>query len=284
MLGSCGRRFLGREELEETERLLLFGNESELIMLPEYSNNSKARHYREQALDYYQSIHNPHTMDEMVPYVAINFFDRVISKNRDPPLDRKTKFGNQRLMKMEMKILHALDWKMKQTVPFHFVPYFLHFLTLPRGFTRLLVHKIIVWTQADIRFTKFRPSTVAASAILCALAKLFSDDPTDVTSVILSRYAHFDSTVKDKPTTKLVPDEASTAPSGSGKESVEEGSQRHIKETVAEEASEAVAGIQMVPEQSSSPADGQESLEEGAQRQGKESVAEEANTVVGDDT
>ncbi|KAK1360618.1 hypothetical protein POM88_045092 [Heracleum sosnowskyi] len=289
-------------------------------------------------------------MDVMVPYVAINFFDRVISKNRDPPkvllnkqenftlfiiswhsissklrendfdiykflLDRKMKFGNQGLMKMEMKILHVLDWKMKQTVPFRFVPYFLHFLTLPRGFTRLHVHKIIVWTQADIRFTKFRPSTVAASTILCVLAKLFPDDPTDVTSIILSKYAHFDSIVKDElaecvemmqttyqnkmnslviatglindgvrtsETLNLVPDEASTAPSGSGKESVEEGSQRHIKETVAEEASEAVAGIHMVPEQSSSPADGQESLEEGAQRQGKESVAEEARTVVGD--
>lgn len=79
----------------------------------------------------------------------------------------------------------------------------------------------------------------------------------------------------------LAPDEASTVPSGSGKEIVEEGSHRQGKETVAEEASEAVTGIQTVPEQSSSPGDGQESLEEGAQRQGKESVAEEASTAVG---
>lgn len=77
----------------------------------------------------------------------------------------------------------------------------------------------------------------------------------------------------------MAPDEASTVPSGSGKE--KEGSQRQGQETVAVEASEAVTGIQTVPEQSSSSGDGQESLEEGAQRQGKESVAEEASTAVG---
>ena len=50
------RRINTPEEYLETERLLLRARESEFIMTPEYTKNSKARFYRELALDYYQTV------------------------------------------------------------------------------------------------------------------------------------------------------------------------------------------------------------------------------------
>ncbi|WOG90572.1 hypothetical protein DCAR_0309816 [Daucus carota subsp. sativus] len=330
------RRVNTPEEYLETERLLLRARESEFIMTPEYTKNIKARFYRELALDYYQTVHDPRTMDAVVLYVAINFFDRVISQLQEPPkilLDkqdnfnlflicchsiswklrdnnfdiysfltaRKYKFGVTGVMKMETAILEALDWKTKQTLPFHFVPLFLHYLTLPRGFTSVPVHKIIIWTQADIGFTKFRPSAVAASAILCALAKLFRDDSNDFATVILSRYPRHDDTIRGElaecremmqrtfgnKMNNLVYDSvetslnlalgASTMPPESSKESLEEGSQRQRKKTVTEEASEGIIGIETVSEQSSSAGDGRGIPVKRSHRPGKEPIDEESS-------
>ncbi|CAN6683195.1 unnamed protein product [Malus baccata var. baccata] len=146
-------------------------------------------------------------LDPFIPYLAINYLDRFISK-RDIPqgkpwvsrlvkvsclsLAAKMKnipfsssdfqrgesfvFDVQTVHKMELLILNTLDWRMRSITPFSFLHFFSSSLDLnDRPFTQALKNRasdIIFNAHTEIKFVEFKPSIIAASAVLSACHEL----------------------------------------------------------------------------------------------------------------
>ncbi|XP_052171629.1 uncharacterized protein LOC127787605 [Diospyros lotus] len=88
---------------------------------------------------------------------------------------------SEKIMTMEMKILDTLEWRMRSLTAIAFTDYFFpHFAVKDdvkpiEKFTRQRILQTVIQVQGDMKFTKFRPSTIAASAILCASFKSYPD-------------------------------------------------------------------------------------------------------------
>ncbi|KAL0320715.1 UNVERIFIED_CONTAM: Cyclin-D2-1 [Sesamum radiatum] len=147
--------------------------------------------------------------DAFVPYMAMTYFDRLISGHEIPevllsPEENKTLFliccltlaaklrtnnfnlstflhertccfAARDVLRMELHICRILNWRLRTLTPLFFAEYFVDLLHLPPEYPspRLSVHQLIIKSQADIIFTAYRPSTVAASAVLIVCTKMF---------------------------------------------------------------------------------------------------------------
>ncbi|KAL3645416.1 hypothetical protein CASFOL_010596 [Castilleja foliolosa] len=146
--------------------------------------------------------------DPFLSYLAINYMDRFLSIHPMPDGKpwifklvaiscislalkmRKTEYSVSDLMqdggfmfdsatigRMEMLILGALKWRMRSTNPFCFVDYFIQFLKLKKkSLIQALknrANEIILKAQHDINLLLFKPSIIAASALLYATNDLF---------------------------------------------------------------------------------------------------------------
>ncbi|XP_028795783.1 putative cyclin-D6-1 isoform X1 [Neltuma alba] len=78
--------------------------------------------------------------------------------------------------RMELLILGALKWRMRSITPFSFVPFFIALLRLKdlplRHVLKERATEIIIRSQKEIRLLEFKPSVVAASALLSASHEL----------------------------------------------------------------------------------------------------------------
>ncbi|KAK4777390.1 hypothetical protein SAY87_017577 [Trapa incisa] len=82
-------------------------------------------------------------------------------------------FDAQTIQRMEMLILGALKWRMRSITPFSFLPFFLSLFKLEedpesRQALKARASEIILKAQNDVKLIEFRPSEIAASALLSA--------------------------------------------------------------------------------------------------------------------
>ncbi|KAK1405397.1 Cyclin-D6-1 like [Heracleum sosnowskyi] len=151
-----------------------------------------------------------HNFDPMLSYLAIDYLHRFISTQPILTLDgkpwmlrlvavscvslalkmRKTEFSldciqhegglmfdKKSVRRMELLILGGLNWQMRTLTPFSFLSFFLSFFQLKDPpLTEALqarATQIIFDSQHETKILEFRPSIVAASALLSASHELF---------------------------------------------------------------------------------------------------------------
>ncbi|KAG5234872.1 cyclin-D6 [Salix suchowensis] len=143
-----------------------------------------------------------------VPYLAVNFMDRFISRIEIPEgkpwilrllvvsclsLAAKMEstdfsvsnfqgdeagfiFDNKTVNRMELLILDTLDWRMRSITPFSFLHFFISLSQLKDPALAQTLKgratEIILKAQNEIKLLKFKPSIIAASALLVASNEL----------------------------------------------------------------------------------------------------------------
>ncbi|GMN50941.1 hypothetical protein TIFTF001_020087 [Ficus carica] len=146
--------------------------------------------------------------DPFISYLAVNYTDRFVSKHEIPQgkpwfsrlivisclsLAAKMKnfpfslsdiqseegliFDAHTVHKMELLVLDTLSWRMRSITPFSFFSFFMSFFELsdPPSMQALKdrASEFIFTSQNDVKFLEFRPSIIAASALLFASHELF---------------------------------------------------------------------------------------------------------------
>ncbi|XP_043696582.1 putative cyclin-D6-1 isoform X2 [Telopea speciosissima] len=86
-------------------------------------------------------------------------------------------FDTQTIQRMEFLILGALKWRMRSITPFSFVHFFLSLFKLKdpplRDALKARAKEIIFKAQNEMKLIEFKPSIIAASALLSASHELF---------------------------------------------------------------------------------------------------------------
>ncbi|KAF8414011.1 hypothetical protein HHK36_002009 [Tetracentron sinense] len=146
--------------------------------------------------------------DPFIPYLAINYLDRFISRQEVPQgkpwilrllamsclsLAAKMKktefsltdfqteegfiFDTGTIQRMELLILGALKWRMRSITPFSFMYFFLSLFKLKdpplRQALKARATEIIFKAQNELKLFEFKQSIIAASALLSASHELF---------------------------------------------------------------------------------------------------------------
>ncbi|KAJ8460213.1 hypothetical protein OPV22_033139 [Ensete ventricosum] len=160
-------------------------------------------------------------LDPFVACLAVNYIDRYLSKREIPtekpwivrllsisclslaskmkktcmPLAdflREEDFGfdAQTIRRMEVLVLEALDWRMRSIIPFSFLRFFISFFSpaQPPLLQALQAHatQILLKTQNEMKVLEFKPSVVAASALLSAAYEFFPVQFPDFRSAVAS--------------------------------------------------------------------------------------------------
>ncbi|KAK4749785.1 hypothetical protein SAY87_027234 [Trapa incisa] len=160
--------------------------------------------------------------DPALPYLAVNYLDRFLSEQslqKPKPWAirllavscvslsakmQKTEFSLpclqaacgiifdvQTIERMEMLILGALKWRMRSITPFSFVSFFIPLFKLEHPASRQALKvkarasEIIFKAQNGVKLLEFKPSDIAASALLSAAHDLFPFKSSDFQSAIL---------------------------------------------------------------------------------------------------
>ncbi|KAK8618352.1 hypothetical protein V6N13_132346 [Hibiscus sabdariffa] len=163
-------------------------------------------------------------LDPYTPYLAVTYMDRFISRQDIPQgnpwvlrllviacisLAAKMKnihvcysnfqredgliFDASAIQRMELLILDALDWRMRSVTPFSFIGFFVSLFELKdpplvQALTDRATH-IILQARNEINLLEFKPSTIAASALLVASHELFPlQFPSSETSILSCEY------------------------------------------------------------------------------------------------
>ncbi|GKV30869.1 hypothetical protein SLEP1_g39641 [Rubroshorea leprosula] len=163
--------------------------------------------FRQEAIALFFQMQYSCNFDPFTTYLAVNYMDRFISrkdiaqckpwilrllvisclslaaKMREKDfssLDFQKEgfiFDIQTIQRMELLILDALNWRMRSITPFSFLCFFMSLFKLKDPpFTQALKARatsIIFKTQMEINLFAFKPSTMAASALLLASHDLF---------------------------------------------------------------------------------------------------------------
>eukprot|EP00262_Sarcandra_glabra_P007865 TRINITY_DN20948_c0_g1_i1.p1 TRINITY_DN20948_c0_g1~~TRINITY_DN20948_c0_g1_i1.p1 ORF type:complete len:309 (+),score=17.62 TRINITY_DN20948_c0_g1_i1:98-1024(+) len=147
-------------------------------------------------------------VDPFVPYLAVNYLDRFISMHGMPQAKpwimrllaisclslaakmKKTRFSltdfqreegfifdTETIRRMELLILGALNWRMRSITPFSFLHFFISFFKLKDPpLIRALKDRateIIIKAQNETKLLVYKPSIIAASALLSSSHELF---------------------------------------------------------------------------------------------------------------
>ncbi|KAI8009070.1 putative cyclin-D6-1 [Camellia lanceoleosa] len=192
-----------------------FNVESEFMAAQGYSDNAEKAITRSIVVTLIEILSKGTDYDAFVPYLAVNYLDRFLSrKSHLPALERNprkntklfaiccftlaSKMRNRDFsvpnflakrklttsvnpllfLVMELRILTTLEWRMRSLTAINFMEYFYPFFKLRhpqpiRGFTRRDISQSILSVQGDIKFTQFKPSIIAASAVLSASFEAF---------------------------------------------------------------------------------------------------------------
>ncbi|KAG5234874.1 cyclin-D6 [Salix suchowensis] len=165
--------------------------------------------FREEAISRILQAQYSCNYDPFIPYLAVNYMDRFISRQEIPQgkpwilrlvvisclsLAAKMKnkhfsisnfqegetgftFDTQTINRMELVVLDAMNWRMRSITPFSFVHFFISLFELndPSSSQPLKdrATEIIFKAQNEIKFLEFKPSIIAASAILVASKERF---------------------------------------------------------------------------------------------------------------
>ncbi|KAH7675777.1 Cyclin-D2-1 plant protein [Dioscorea alata] len=178
-------------------------------------------HSRRQAISLILQAQCSCNLDPFMAYLAINYVDRYLARHEIPrekpwaawllaasslSLASKMKksefslpdfqmeegfiFDEQTIHKMELLVLGALDWRMRSITPFSFLRFFLSFFS-PAHPPLLYALKdralrILLKAQTEIKMLEFKPSLIAASALISAAGELFPIQSPAFSSAIFS--------------------------------------------------------------------------------------------------
>ncbi|KAF7135726.1 hypothetical protein RHSIM_Rhsim08G0120700 [Rhododendron simsii] len=187
-----------------------------------YSENLNVAALRHGAINAIERVYKKQNVDAIVPYLAINYLDCFISRNKLPELISSNKKENNRflliaclslawktwdsafkieeflrnrmsktsvdqVLKIESTIANALQSRMQPADLSLLVQFFIQLLELqPENSLLQLVYQIIVRSQADIGFTQFTPSTIVATSVLIVSLELFPMQAEKFNRVVLS--------------------------------------------------------------------------------------------------
>ncbi|KAK7362971.1 hypothetical protein VNO77_05096 [Canavalia gladiata] len=184
----------------------LFASESVYMPSTEYLSSTDFHlSFRCEAISFIK-VQFSCNLDPFVSYLAINYLDRFMSRQEIPEkpwllriiviaclsLASKMKnapfslsdfqkegcmFEARSIQKMELLILGALEWRMRSITPFPFLHFFISVSELNdpsvKEAIKVRASEIILNTHNDIKFSKYKPSTIAASALISASHELF---------------------------------------------------------------------------------------------------------------
>ncbi|XP_018501927.2 putative cyclin-D6-1 isoform X2 [Pyrus x bretschneideri] len=188
----------------------LFSTESDHMTSETYFQSLKARDFdisiRREAISSISKLCC--NSDELLLYLAVNYLDRFLSCQgmlkpkpwlikllaiscislaskmkksefslHDVQGDGGIIFDTQTIQRMEVLILGALKWRMRSITPFSFMSFFISLFKLedPPLLQALKARatQIIFKSQKDVEFLVFKPSIIAAAALLSASHELF---------------------------------------------------------------------------------------------------------------
>ncbi|XWS12756.1 hypothetical protein CRYUN_Cryun37aG0117500 [Craigia yunnanensis] len=187
--------------------------------------------FRQEAISLILQVQYSYNLDPYTPYLAVNYMDRFISRQEIPQdkpwvlrilviacisLAAKMKeihfsssnfqreefiFDAPAIQRMELLILDALNWRMRSITPFSFICFFISFFE-PKDppLTQALKDRatnIIFQANNDINLLAFKPSTIAASALLLASHELFPlQFPCFETSILSCEFVNKENLLK----------------------------------------------------------------------------------------
>ncbi|KAL0398683.1 UNVERIFIED_CONTAM: putative cyclin-D6-1 [Sesamum radiatum] len=161
---------------------------------------------RRTALSLISQVKFAYNLDPFLVYLSVNYVDRFLSKqeilekkpwiahilvvaslslaakmrNSDLSISLSDllredgfEFDSQSVLRMERILLSTLRWRMRSITPFSFLQYFISLLKIEDpSLTRCLKHRaseIIFIRSQELKLLEYKPSTIAASALLCAI-------------------------------------------------------------------------------------------------------------------
>ncbi|KAJ9690252.1 hypothetical protein PVL29_012750 [Vitis rotundifolia] len=186
----------------------LFDSESDHMASQIFLRSFHAESLRREAIALILQAQYSCNLDNFISYLAVNYVDRFISKKEVPEekpwilrllvisclsLAAKMKkidfsysdfqrdegfiFDAQRIQRMELLILSTLNWRMRSITPFSFVYFFISLFELKDpALTKALKDRateLIFKARDEIKLLEYKPSIIAASALLCASYELF---------------------------------------------------------------------------------------------------------------
>ncbi|KAJ1383783.1 Cyclin-like [Sesbania bispinosa] len=177
--------------------------ESEFIAAENFFNNPLNILIRRHAVSIIARHSQGEDPDSYIPYIAMNYFDRYVSRNsledvegaddidkirlvaiccltlsakmrtKSFSVDRflRERFVNidhSSIMTMELRIVNRLSWRMRSVTPFCFLDHYYPVFRWLGGFKRRCINEIIVQAQGETQFVHYTPSQIAFSAFLAA--------------------------------------------------------------------------------------------------------------------
>ncbi|XP_059623590.1 putative cyclin-D6-1 [Cornus florida] len=191
----------------------LFANESDHMPSLSFKGSNFLASVRQEAISLILQEKFSCKFDSFTCYLAVNYIDRFISKQEIPQgkpwiarllvisclsvaakmntteislseLQREEGFifNAQSINRMEVLVLNTLNWRMRSITPFSFLCFFLSLLELEdpqlsQGL-RDRASEIIFKTHYEVKLLEYKPSLIAASALLCASRDLFPSQYT----------------------------------------------------------------------------------------------------------
>ncbi|CAL9218468.1 unnamed protein product [Arabidopsis halleri] len=163
---------LGYENVEN-----YFAQEWEYMPDGGYCSNRYNKRLRQEALDVIiETIRKgDEKVEPFVPYLAMNYFDCYLSRNGGLLLKRPKKgeyIQAREVHDVEKVIENGLKGRMQSITPMCFIGYFLNACKVQHEAleVRQSITHIILETQSDIRFSCYKPSIIAGSAVIAFLS------------------------------------------------------------------------------------------------------------------
>ncbi|XP_074558742.1 cyclin-D2-1-like isoform X2 [Curcuma longa] len=176
-----------------------------------FRSNSLDSSARQEAVGWILKVHSYYHFRPLTAYLSVNYMDRFLSSHRLPQNewalqllsvaclslaakmeetllpslldlqveDAKFIFEPRTILRMELLVLTALNWRLRSVTPFTFIDFFVHKIDPVGKYTRYLIAwatEITLATMKDIRFLSHCPSSLAAAAIILATNEIKGRD------------------------------------------------------------------------------------------------------------
>ncbi|EEF36620.1 conserved hypothetical protein [Ricinus communis] len=152
----------------QSRELVSYLNEESQSMDVDPCNNPAVRILRANVAVLIAEISNHDKLDASITYLAMNFFDRFISRHTLPKSRPNLYIKNWAIKKVMSLIHKELSERSYSVNALCFVSNFLPLVSDVDESFKANVIKLIIQSQGDINLTQFKPSVIAASAILVA--------------------------------------------------------------------------------------------------------------------
>ncbi|XP_054812222.1 uncharacterized protein LOC129313287 [Prosopis cineraria] len=192
----------------EVVELNYFAQELDFMPFPDFLDDPQLRDMRAEALTIIVQCTMDRNYDVYAPYLAMNYYDRYISRNPMPSgrrnnfytaicclviafkmrdddfcvTDFKEAEGLERIVsratleKVEREILNGINWRLCCITPFSFLQYYYPRYKELGGFKLSSVTNIIFQAQTDNNLVRFRHSEIAASSLMAATAMVYTKE------------------------------------------------------------------------------------------------------------